>query len=253
MIVLLFTSSISTATGFGAVVLALPLCSLAIDVKFVVPLLALTSTVTCIVMTIREYKSIAWRELRRILFWLAVTFPIGNLGYHYLPIKALEIILGLFVTGVAVHGIWRLYHSKPRKEWTTTAGRVILFFGGIIQGALAAGGPLVVTYAQHAIHDRRAFRATLFFVWMTFNFIFTVSSFIGPSRQPYVLLLGLYAMPVLALGMWLGQKLHNRASEKSFQVMVLVILLLSGISLLVPRERNRLQVENHLNRAAAKP
>lgn len=225
--------AISTATGFGAAVMAIPVCSFFVDVKMVVPLLALCSVLTCIYMTFHEHSAVDWDELRRMLAWGSLGFPVGNLGFHYLPISILKLLLGLFITGVAGHGLWRLYRRRPRVPWNRHAGRAILVLGGMIQGALASGGPLIVTYAHNAMPDRRRFRATLFVFWIILNSVFVGSYFAGPDGNPAVLLLALCAIPPLAAGTWLGQKLHHAASDQFFQVLVSGVLLVSGLSLLM--------------------
>lgn len=232
MLVLLASFTISTATGFGAAVMAIPVCSLFVDVKLVVPLLALSSVLTCAYMTTREHHAVDWAELRRMLAWGALGFPLGNLGFHYLPITTLKFLLGIFVTAVAAHGLWRLYQRRPRTPWNAHAGRAFLVLGGMIQGALASGGPLIVTYAHHSMPEKRRFRATLFVFWVIFNTAFLASYFASKEGNPVVLLLGLCAVPALAAGIWLGQKLHHAASDLFFQILVSAILLISGISLL---------------------
>lgn len=250
MAVLLFAFSISTATGFGTVVLAIPLCSLVLDVKLVIPLLAVMSTLNATFMVIREFHHVDWREFRRILLWVGVTFPIGNYGFHVMPVPMLKLLLGVFVTGVGLHGLWRIYQHKPVTPWNKNAGRVILIAGGLVQGAVAAGGPLVVTYASYEIEEKRAFRATMFLVWAVFNFVFAVSYFAGPERNSAVLMLVLCCIPVMPLGMWLGQKLHDAASPVFFQVLVSCTLLLSGISLLFPIHGRHTMEEQEAPRSA---
>jgi uncharacterized membrane protein YfcA len=73
---------------------------------------------------------------------------------------------------------------------------------------------------------------------MIFNGIFTLSSFIGKTSQPYVALLGVMCLPALAVGIWIGQFVHHKASDRFFQVLVLAILLLSGTTLLLPRHHH---------------
>lgn len=232
LLIILFATSISTATGFGAAVIAIPLCSLVLDVKVVIPLLALISFSTCTWLTLRDRQHVDWTELRRILLWVGISFPVGLVAYHYLPIARLKLLLGIFVTGVAVQGLWQLYRRRPRRPWNPVAGRCFLIAGGFVHGALASGGPLVVTYAHHALPDKSRFRATLLVNWMILNAIFVLSHFAGRDRQPSVLLLGLCSAPAVAGGIWIGQKLHHYASDRMFQALVSSTLLVSGISLL---------------------
>ncbi len=233
LLVLTCSFGISTATGFGAAVMAIPVCSLFMDVKLVVPLLALASLMTCVVMGYKERALVDAGELRRILMWGGIGFPAGNAAYHLLPITALTLLLGVFVTGVAVHGLWRLYRQSPKRVWNVHIGRLLLVLGGVVQGATASGGPLIVTYAHHALPERNRFRATLFVVWIIFNSAFLISYFASAEGNPVVLLLGLYAVPSIASGIWLGQRIHRAASDLGFQILVSLLLLVSGITLLI--------------------
>jgi uncharacterized membrane protein YfcA len=251
MAVLLFAFSISTATGFGTVVLAIPLCSLVLDVKLVIPLLAVMSTINAVLMVARERREIDWAVFKSILLWLGITFPIGNYAFHKMPVPMLKFLLGVFVTVVAVHGLWSVYRKQPRVRWNRHAGRAILVIGGLVQGAVAAGGPLVVTYAHNEIHDKRAFRATMFLVWVVFNSVFALTYFLSPGHNFAVLKLALCCIPVMPVGMWIGQKLHDSASETFFHVLVFTTLLLSGLSLLFPMHKSGASKMHHSEVPAA--
>src|SRR5437868_3018265 len=87
ILAVLFSNTISTVTGFGTSVLALPLCTMILGVHTAVPLVALMSMSSAIFMTLRHYRHVQWRELARILTWGAIGFPLGNIGYHYLPMR----------------------------------------------------------------------------------------------------------------------------------------------------------------------
>lgn len=231
--ILLFSSTISTATGFGAAVLAIPLCSFVIDIKIAIPLLALVSVSNSLVMSLREYRNVGWKEFRTILIWAGITYPVGNLAYHALPITALKYWLGLFVISLALEGLWTVYQQRPQTRWNPKTGRAFLLIGGLVQGALACGGPLIVAYAHAALPDKGKFRATVFNVWVVMNGVFILIYFAGPHSNLAVLKLGLCAVPAIAGGIWLGQKLHDRASDRFFRLLVCSTLLLSGISLML--------------------
>jgi uncharacterized protein len=231
-LILLLSSSLSTATGFGLAVLAIPLCAVFVGIKTAVPLLALASAVTSLFISLRERGNIDQPELRRMVVWIGIGFPVGNLAYHYLSIDMLKFLLGVFVSSVALHGLWRLYQRIPRQPWNFTAGRIILVTAGVVQGAVAAGGPLVVTYANNVIPEKQKFRATLFVIWIIFNSIFVASYFLGSEANLSVLWLCLVCFPALVAGSYFGQWLHHRASDTFFQVLVSCTLLLSGLSLL---------------------
>src|SRR6266567_79447 len=94
---ILFSNTISTVTGFGTAILALPLCSLILGVHTAVPLVALMSMVSATYMTLRFHSHVQRRELSKILLWGAIGFPIGNIAYHYLPMRDLKLAAGVFI------------------------------------------------------------------------------------------------------------------------------------------------------------
>ena len=42
------------------------------------------------------------------------------------------------------------------------------------------------------------------------------------------------ALPVLALGIWAGIKLYGKLDDAAFRRIILILLLVSGLSLIVP-------------------
>ena len=49
--------------------------------------------------------------------------------------------------------------------------KLLLFCGGIIQGAFGTGGPFVVIYSSKALPDKKVFRVTLSLLWLSMNSI----------------------------------------------------------------------------------
>ena len=233
VLAVLFSNSVSTVTGFGTSVLALPFCTMVLGVHTAVPLVALISMSSAIYMTLREHRQVQWLMLGAILAWGAIGFLFGNLGYHFLPMRYLKLGAGMFVICLAVHTAWRLYHAKSRRPWNPVAGRCLLVVAGLLQGALAVGGSLFAAYAHRALHRKGESRATLFALWIVFNATFLVSYFGGRDHSAKVLLLGLWCAPGAAAGIWLGQRIHHWASERVFQGIVAATLFAAGVSLIL--------------------
>jgi uncharacterized membrane protein YfcA len=181
-------------------------------------------------MAVKERRRIDRRELGRILLWAAIGFPAGFYGFSHLSERWLDMVVGLVVTGVAVHGLWVHLGGKESRPPHPVLGRILLVFGGAVHGAIVTGGPLIVAYAVHALPDKGRFRATLFALWVFLNAFFTGSYFIGPGRDTTVLLTALWCVPAVVLGLWLGQKVHHRLPETWFRRAVLCLLLAAGLS-----------------------
>ena len=106
-----------------------------------------------------------------------------------------------------------------------------MLMAGLTHGLFASGGPLLV-YALNGIRlDKGRFRATLVLVWFSLNSLLTLGFLISGdlARQGGHLLA---LVPVVLLGIVLGEALHHRVDERRFRQVLFTVLLLAGVALL---------------------
>ena len=232
-VVIFATHLLEGITGFGSTVLALPFLNITLGLHLTVQLLCILSWSMALYIIIRSWKDILWKEFLFILLWAGLGIPVGMWIFDYLPAEVLCIILGIFMVFVGVRGVKTT--ASPKSTAATAAKRtilmkVLLFMGGIIQGAFGSGGPFVVIYAARALPEKRVFRVTLSLLWLTTN----------GGRLVYWLLKGelgnaalrnalLWAFPVMLAGVIVGDYLHNKVSERNFKIGVYAVLVISGM------------------------
>ena len=218
-------------TGFGSVVLTISVLAFFLPVKQLVPVLVAISLVPMIWFALVGRRNIHWRHVGIILLLALAGLPLGYLVYRYLPAGALKIALGAFVVVVAVANLTGL---GIRIKVPALFYYLLNFLGGIFQGALAAGGPLLIIYAARALQDKAAFRATLSIVWIVLNSILCITYLAtGVFSRTMLPAMGV-GIACMLLGTVLGMLLHDRLPEKPFRVLVFVLLLISGVALLLP-------------------
>lgn len=232
--ILLVTTSVGAAIGFGMGVLALPFVCLFVEIKLTPPFLGLLGLCVSSYLAFKDRHFIDKGQFVKILGWCALGFPIGNWGYHALRIDYLNFLLGVFIVIVAIKALLQLCLGKELKPWSPTSGRTLLILGGIIHGAFTTGGPAVVAYAEREISDKTRFRATLLTLWATLNSVFLLVYFLRPGADYEVLRLAAFAGPSVIIGIIVGQKLHHALSDSLFKKFVFVLLLIGGLSRLVP-------------------
>jgi uncharacterized membrane protein YfcA len=146
-------------------------------------------------------------------------------------------MLGIFMVFVGVRGVkatCKTSGAATADAKRTILMKILLFTGGVIQGAFGSGGPFVVIYAARALPEKRVFRVTLSLLWLTTN----------SSRLIYWLIRGelanaalgnalLWAFPVMLAGVIVGDYLHNKVSERNFKIGVYAVLVISGIFMAV--------------------
>lgn len=233
-VVVTIAFAVRGGTGFGGGAIAVPLLALVFPVPVTVPVVTVLNMLSSIGQGVVDWRSIVWREIRRILpgsllgvflgVWLLTLFDPQPLGRA----------LGVFVVLYAVYAMvmaGRVVRIPPR--WmlavavatSTLAGIVGSLFGG-------AAGPIYVVYLNAAQLGKDAFRVT----------ITTVMLFQGLTRIAGYATLGLYdgtaltllaaALPMMLAGSWLGARVIRRFDQVLFNRAVGIVLLASGAALI---------------------
>ncbi|MBQ4107281.1 MAG: sulfite exporter TauE/SafE family protein [Lentisphaeria bacterium] len=238
--VIFATHLLEGITGFGSTVLALPFLEPFISIKFAVKLLGILGFTMSLYLIFRSWRHIVWREFAFIALWLTAGLPIGMVCLQYLPEQALCTALGLFMVVVGCRGEYNTLKNRlPRTDTTAKRSgwmRLLLFCGGVIQGAFGSAGPFVVIYAARALQDKTLFRVTLSLVWLTTNSLrlitWSVQDLVYHGDNIWTPAMGralLWSMPFMILGVVIGDFLHHRVSQRLFKIGVYAILVISGL------------------------
>lgn len=229
-LILLFAYFVRGISGFGSGLIAVPLLALLLPLTFVVPLILLTDFAASGILGRATRKHIRWDEIRVLLPTSALGVVLGTVLLVGLPERPLLAALGVFVLVFGIRNALNLHGERLiARLWALPAGLV----GGTVSGLFGTGGPPYVIYLSHRIRDKSALRAT-------FSGLFLIE---GGMRVVVFLLAGLLwqptllwavpaALPLLALGLYLGHRVHVGLTQTQLVRMIGVLLLLSGTSLL---------------------
>ncbi len=221
-------------TGFGSTALSIPFLSVMLGLAVAKPLLMLYTLFLCVYVLARSYRQIAWRSLGVMLGVAALGLPIGLVLYNRLPKALLMGLLGVFMVAVSVRGLLLSFGIlKPKRKPSDAVLIPALFAGGIIQGAFASGGPLVILYATEKITDKSRFRATMCMFWLVLDIVLLSQMGFAGQLSPELWQTALWGAPFLVLGTVLGDIAHKKVSDTLFLRLTYAILLLSGIFTLI--------------------
>jgi uncharacterized membrane protein YfcA len=104
---------------------------------------------------------------------------------------------------------------------------------GVAHAFYATGGPPLVYAISRLNLPKSVFRATMCTVWASMNTFLIVVFSLNGRINPESLKLTAYLIPVLPLGVLLGEWLHNRINEHVFRVSIYSLLLVSGVTLVL--------------------
>jgi uncharacterized membrane protein YfcA len=227
----LAASFISGLSGFGFGLVAMALLPLLIGVKLANAFVSFCGLAIFTSLTIPLRKSIAWKTLVPLLIGTALGVPIGVYGLVNLPESLLlKILAGFILCYVAFTLLtYNRVHFHMDRRWGYLAG----FAGGIISGALSAGGPPVIMYCDSLNLGKKGFKATLqvYFVLMILYKIplFYITGLITSELWRTLL----YYSPFVAAGTVCGVLLFQRLSDLWFRRIVLIVLSAFAVLMIV--------------------
>jgi uncharacterized protein len=232
--VVIFAASIMEAlTGFGSGIIALPFLAVLIGIKTAVPMIMVISVVFTSYMLALNFKKVAWKEYFTIIGFVALGLPVGIYIFSAFDEKNLKLFLGLFIIVFSLRALIKIKfpHQPANLRAYGIFQRIMLFMGGIVQGAFATGGPLIVIYSADKIKEKSSFRATMCVVWLTLNTILLTKNFIvGGIMTKHVFVLVAGAFPFFVAGSLIGLKLHKKVSLRVFTLLINIVLMAAGIT-----------------------
>lgn len=232
------TFTVEGIAGFGATVMALPFVAMLIGVEKAVPMLSSMSVLLSLFLVLRSWRDLDLKEYLFVVLHVGAGVPVGLFMMEFLPEDLLLAVLVCFIFFVGIRGLLLLrrqnktvsYSEKPCKK--SFFFRLILFLGGIIQGAFSSGGPVVVMYASKALKEKSKFRAVLSSLWLTTNTIMVAKwTLSGKVWTPQLGKMILCALPFVVCGMIFGDHLHHRVEQRKFTFLVYTVLIIAGCML----------------------
>lgn len=171
-----------------------------------------------------------WGEIRTLLPFSFIGVILGVTLLVRLPKEPLLTALGLFVIAFGMHSVLNLHSSKPlSRGWAIPAGLT----GGTVGALFGTGGPPYVIYLSHRLRDKSEIRATftgLFLIDGGLRILTFLAA--GLLLHPNLLWAVAGALPLMALGLYLGHKVHVGLSQAQMLRLIGALLLMSGASLL---------------------
>ena len=217
-------------TGFGSTVIAVPLLAHLVPLKFAVPLVLLLDAVFGVWAGVRFRRHAQYREIGILLPFLAIGMVAGVTMLVSADERVLLGVLGACVLGYGIYCLAQpIKTAQISRAWAVPLGAL----GGVFSAMFGTGGPVYVAYLSGRIRDKSELRASIASVLvLTITLRFALFGFAGLLWQDGLWLAWILLLPVGALGVWLGNRLHHRLSGADILRLVYGLLVLSGASLI---------------------
>lgn len=213
-------------TGFGSLLLCLPLASLVMPIREAIPF------VTLYAMTLNLLNCVILRRelrIRRLAVPLLATLPgipLGILALKVTPAWALILLVGIMLTPFAMYSLM----VTPVKRqlgwgWAMPVG----LSAGFLGGATGACGPPFIVYVSMQPWPRDEIKGSLAAFFMICGLVILAGQEASGLITEPVLSLYATSVPGLLLGLALGTMAYNRLGERGYHRAMNLLLLAMGL------------------------
>lgn len=227
--ILLAAYTIRGITGFGSGLIAIPLLALFMPLTFVVPYISFVDVTASLVHGWRHRRHTDWREVLTVLPFTLLGVAVALYLLKNLDTSTLAKALGGFVLLFALYTFISPTLSRQcSARWSSLAGSA----GGIVGTLFGTSGPLYVIYYQLRGLPKSVFRSTIATIFLIEGIIRLSGYAVAGLYSRESLLWIALALPLMAIGLYIGGHIHTTISQRQFQRAIGLLLVISGIALL---------------------
>ncbi len=229
LLTVLLSNTIQVITGFAGAMLAMPVSIRLIGLEPAKAILNIVTMASCVCVVFRQWKSIDFPELLKILLLMGVGLATG---IWLLDILAPDILLRGYGALIVLIALKKLF---IRREFPLPGfvPYLCLPAAGLIHGMFLSGGSFLIVYEVSALPDKERFRSTVSAVWVVLNTYLLFSHYRAGYFVPYVRNLLLVSCIPFLLAVWMGNRLVSKMSSERFLLLTYVLLLASGLLVLL--------------------
>jgi uncharacterized membrane protein YfcA len=228
-LILLCAYLIRGITGFGSGLIAIPLLAHFLPLSFVVPMVLVVDFVASVALSSHTRLQVHWDEIKSLIVPSIAGMLIGALLLVNLPREPLLIGLGSFIVFFGLRYLFNVHSETSISRWWSLPTGLL---GGLIGAMFGTGGPPYVIYLSHRLHDKTRLRGTLSGLFMIEGGLRIITFLVmGLFMQAQMLTTILLALPVMAIGLMLGHRIHLGISNRQQLALIGMLLIASGGSL----------------------
>lgn len=208
----------------------MPLLAQFLPLTVVVPVILITDFSASLTLGIHTRIQVRWDEVRPLLISGVLGVLVGTTLLIKLPLTPLLVTLGALVLLFGLRSLFNLNSTRRvSRWWSVPAG----FIGGTVSALFGTGGPPYVIYLNHRLQDKGELRASFTGLFLIEGGARIVAFLVaGLLLNASLILAILAALPLMALGLYAGNRVHIGIAPERMQHLIGAILVISGTALL---------------------
>jgi len=234
-VVTFFAAAVQSALGFGFGLIAVAGFLILFNSVQAIQIVIIIT----VVMSLAHYPNLRANSNKTLLIPLVLNsligFPIGIGIYLALDLSVLTLIVANLIIVLSIQSFTVFYRNKK----SSTTGKknrsspITTSVIGIVAGALAMPGPIIMLYLNAQRLDKDQIRALMsgFFIFAYLGALIFQAVLVGVSLETWIY--SAWLLPFALIGTYVGHLDSKRIPQHFFHQWVLLILLLSGVFMLL--------------------
>ncbi len=229
-LVLFLGSFIQGLSGFGAVLISLPLLAFFLDIKVVIPLVALAAQSMALIQLIEMRRHFEWQAVLPLVVSALPGVVVGVFFLKRFDKGLIHLTLGIILI---VYSLYRLFCQTDIKGIKNRWAYLFGFLGGCLGGAFGASGPPIILYTSLSSWSKTKKKVTLqgYFVLSGFVILFA-HALVGLSTVTTAKLFGV-SLPMIIFGGYVGSFYFGKLPEAGYHKVMLILLIALGIMMIL--------------------
>ncbi|SHN33999.1 sulfite exporter TauE/SafE family protein [Gracilibacillus kekensis] len=228
IIIIIIASILQTSTGFGFSILATPFLLLLFEPVEAIQINLILSLIISVALMRKIRRDIDYGILRRFVGGSVVGLPIGITVFLLMEINSLKMGISLIIIALTLMLIFKFRINQNKKRDILAGG-----LSGSLTTSIGMPGPPLLLYFSGTETQKEKLRGTTLAFYLFIYLISLIIQVIFAGTNKTVWVSSLWAIPLVFVGLYLGQLLFKRINQNSFRVLTYIILLFTGIYLLI--------------------
>jgi uncharacterized membrane protein YfcA len=178
------------------------------------------------------WHALDWRKVMPFVVSGAVGVPVGALLLSSINPAYMRVGIGVLLVVYSVYSLARPVFKPVHAGLPADLG--IGFLNGLLGGLTGLSGVFITIWCQVKGWPKDAQRAVFQPVLFLVLAMSAVSLAIAGALTAETIKLFVLGLPVLFAGIWSGLKLYGKLDDAAFRKIILLLLLVSGLTLIVP-------------------
>lgn len=226
--IILVASVLQTSTGFGFSIMATPFLLMLFLPQEAIQINIILSLLISISLIWKIRTEIDFTIVKKLIIGSIVGVPFGILIFISININAFKMGVSILLLVLTLLLILN-FRVKP----TPNRDFIVGGLSGLLTTSIGMPGPPLLLYFTGTDTEKGKLRATILAFYLFIYFISLITQIIFTGTNKLIWESSLYAIPIVFLGLFLGQIIFRWLNQRIFKILTYILLSFTGIYLLI--------------------